>query len=280
MIQKIYISNYAIIEELEINFSEGFNVITGETGAGKSILLGALGLIMGNRADTKVLFDPSKKSVVEAVFHVENYNLQPFFEEYDLDYDKEVIIRREITSSGSSRAFVNDTPVKLNILKPLGNALIDMHRQFDMLDIHNPSFQMGMLDALAGNVQLIEQFKKAYKAYLSKIRELTSLKEQKIAKENEMDFIRFQLSELHEIVLDPTIITKNETKLQVLSNAEEIKSVCLATNNQVIENEQSIINQLTDISIGLKQISQFDQELTNLYDRTLECIEELRDIST
>ena len=142
MIKKLHIKNYAIIDELEIHFSEGLTIITGETGAGKSILLGALGLIMGKRADTKSLFLENKKSIVEGIFDIGKYHLQSFFNTNDIDYDDELIIRREITPSGKSRAFVNDTPVNLGVLKQLSSSLIDLHQQFDNMDIHQISFQL------------------------------------------------------------------------------------------------------------------------------------------
>ena len=136
MIQKLLIKNYAIIEELEINFSSGLTIITGETGAGKSILLGALGLIMGNRADTKSLYDQEKKCIIEAYFQVKKYKVKGFFEEHEIDYDDEVIVRRELTPSGKSRAFINDTPVNLKMLQQLSGSLIDLHQQFDLSLIH------------------------------------------------------------------------------------------------------------------------------------------------
>ncbi len=151
MIDRLIIKNYAIIEEQEIVFSDGLTIITGETGAGKSILLGALGLIMGRRTDTKMLYEGDRKCIVEGHFHIGKYRLRPFFEEYDIDYDEELVVRREITPSGKSRAFVNDTPVRLNILQQLSGSLIDLHQQFDTLDIHNVSFQLRMIDALANN---------------------------------------------------------------------------------------------------------------------------------
>lgn len=150
MIRSLYIHNYAIIDELSIHFSDGLTIITGETGAGKSILLGALGLIMGKRADTKALYNLNEKCLVEGYFDVRTYDLKGFFQANDLDYDDEVILRREILPSGKSRAFINDTPVTLNLLQELSNALVDLHQQFDSLDIHNVSFQLRMLDALAG----------------------------------------------------------------------------------------------------------------------------------
>ena len=151
MIERLHIRNYAIIEELTIDFSKGLTIITGETGAGKSILLGALGLVMGRRADIKSLYNLDTKCTIEGFFNVEAYDLQRFFDEHDLDFDPQVVIRREITPSGKTRAFVNDSPVNLKILQRLASSLIDLHQQFDTLDIQSEDFQLKMLDALANN---------------------------------------------------------------------------------------------------------------------------------
>ncbi len=165
MIQRLYIRNYAIIDELEIRFSDALTTITGETGAGKSILLGGLGLIMGKRADTRSLYQTDKKCIIEGVFDVSKYKLRAFFEQHDLDYDSEVVVRREITPSGKSRAFVNDSPVNIKLLQQLSASLIDLHQQFDTLDIHNVSFQLRMLDALANNGQRLQKYQALYRSY-------------------------------------------------------------------------------------------------------------------
>ena len=201
MIKKLSIRNYAIIEELEINFPGGLTIITGETGAGKSILLGALGLIMGGRADSKSLHDETKKCVIEGVFEVDKYRLQPFFEENDLDYLAECIIRRELSPSGKSRAFVNDTPVRLGTLKQLTGSLIDLHEQFDTLDIHNVSFQLRMMDALAGNDALLQDYQSHYKKYIADKKRLLQLIEQSERSSQETDFLQFQLNEFNEVEL-------------------------------------------------------------------------------
>ena len=165
MIQRLYIRNYAIIDEVDINFSKQLNIITGETGAGKSIILGALGLIMGNRAETRVLKNQGKKCIIEAHFDILHYDLRNFFEEKDLDYDTELTIRREITPSGKSRAFVNDSPVKLGVLRNLSARLLDLHQQFDTLDIHSEDFQLEMIDAIARNKENLSTYRKLFKTY-------------------------------------------------------------------------------------------------------------------
>ena len=201
LIKKLSIRNYAIIEELEINFPGGLTIITGETGAGKSILLGALGLIMGGRADSKSLYDETKKCVIEGVFKVDKYKLHSFFQENDLDYLTECIIRRELSPSGKSRAFVNDTPVRLDILKQLTGALIDLHEQFDTLDIHNVSFQLRMMDALAGNDALLHEYQSHFKKYTSDKKKLLNLIWQNERSSQETDFLQFQLDEFNETEL-------------------------------------------------------------------------------
>ena len=201
MINSLQIQNYALIETREINFSKGLTIITGETGAGKSILLGALGLIMGNRADTKVLYHEDKKCIVEAIFDISHYNLKSFFKENDLDYDKELVIRREISPSGKTRAFVNDSLVNLKILQQLSSSLIDLHQQFDTLDIHNVSFQLRLVDALAGNKKVLAEYQKAFEEYQGNRRKLNKLIQQSSQNAKELDFLEFQLNEFNEAEL-------------------------------------------------------------------------------
>ena len=176
MLQKLSISNYALISSLSVDFDNGFSVITGETGAGKSILLGALGFLLGNRADTNILFDDTKKCIVEGVFILHDDRWKSFFEENDIDYDEECIIRREINPQKKSRVFINDTPVSLQILKELGSRLVDIHSQHDSLLLCNPDFQLALLDDAADNNLLLTQYKKAYHDYVSAKNELDKLR--------------------------------------------------------------------------------------------------------
>ena len=169
MLKSLKVNNYAIIENLEIQFSSGFNIITGETGAGKSILIGALGLIMGNRADTKVLFDLKQKCIVEANFDINAYDLKAFFTENELDYEADLILRREILPNSKSRAFVNDTPVNLKVVKELTGFLLDMHQQFDTLGLNNPEVQMNLLDAYSSNSGKLAVYEVKFHEYQSKM---------------------------------------------------------------------------------------------------------------
>jgi len=172
MLKNLFIQNYAIIEELTMKFGEKLNIITGETGAGKSILTGALGLIQGNRADTKVLYDNDKKCIVEAEFQVDNPKIKKLFKEQDIDYDTQIFIRRSISPAGKSRAFVNDEPVNLQFLKALSGILVDMHRQFDTLGINDEDTQINILDSYAKNIKAVQKYQIEYSSYRAKSNEL------------------------------------------------------------------------------------------------------------
>ena len=279
MIKSLQIQNYALIESLEIHFSSGLTIVTGETGAGKSILLGALGLIMGNRADTKVLYHLDRKCFVEAIFEISKYDLKSFFEKNDLDYDTELVIRREITPSGKSRAFVNDSPVNLKILQQLSSSLIDLHQQFDTLDIHNVSFQLRLIDALAGNKSVLSEYQIAFEEYQSDKRKLHKLRTQSEQNAKEQDFLQFQLEEFNHAELIEGEQERLEQELKRLSNAEDIKRNALSTYQYLNESEQSIISQLEEIGLNLSAISKFGKELEALNDRFSGIVAELEDLS-
>ena len=278
MIKNLLIKNYAIIESLEIEFSSGLTIITGETGAGKSILLGALGLIMGQRADSKVLYEENKKCVVEAAFDIKQYGLKFFFKENDIDYDEELIVRREISPSGKSRAFVNDTPVNLKLVKQLSAALIDLHHQFDTLDIHRQDFQLKMLDALAGNKSLLEDYGKTFSLYQSAKKELSALQQTSAQTGRELEFVNFQLKELLEAELVAGEQVKLEESLSQLSHAEEVKNNLLVSMQQLFENEQSISEQLTEVANLLHTAGQVNVKVETAANRFGALIEELNDI--
>ncbi len=279
MIDRILIKNYAIIENLEIDFSDHLTIITGETGAGKSILLGALGLIMGQRADARALYQEGKKCIVEGVFNVGKYGLQDFFDDNDIDYDNEVFIRREITPSGKSRAFINDTPVNLKLLKRLSSALIDLHQQFDNLDIHEVSFQLRMIDALANNKKILKKYKEKYDKYAADKRRLEELIEQNENANNELDFLEFQLNELNELSLSVGEETELEAELNQLSNSEGIKSALSQGFQMISESEQAITGQLKTVANSIDGIIDFHPKIKSIANRLESLILELDDLA-
>ncbi len=279
MIQRLHIKNYAIIEELNIDFSDKLTVITGETGAGKSILLGALGLIMGKRGDTKVLYNKEAKCIVEGTFAVAKYKIQAFFDKNDIDYDDEVVIRREFTPSGKSRSFINDTPANLTLLRELTDVLIDLHQQFDTLDIHNVSFQLRMIDALAGNEKLLGTYQSLYRQYQSNKRDLKKLTEQNDNAAREMDFLNFQLQEFNEASLMPGEQKELETNITRLTNAEDIKRTLSAAFQNLSESESSILSQMETLSIELNQVRKMHPKLSVCIDRYESIVLELKDLS-
>jgi len=280
MIQRLLINNYALIDELEIDFSKGLTIITGETGAGKSILLGALGLIMGNRADTKVFYHTDKKCIVEGFFEISRYGLREFFDEKDIDYDDEIVIRRELTPAGKSRAFVNDTPVKLKTLGQLTAAIIDLHQQFDTLDIHNVSFQMRMMDALAGNYPALEKYQLEYSTYQKNKRQLANLVDRNQSAATEIDFLNFQLQEFNGAELIADEDKKMETELARLTNAEDIKKTLSQAYQLMNDDEQSVIDQLEKVSLALGEIKDYHPDVAKIYDRYDGILMELRDLSS
>ena len=279
MIISLEIQNYAIIEKLHVALDKGLNIITGETGAGKSILLGALGLIMGKRADTKVLYHQDRKCIVEASFNIKSYDLKGFFEANNLDYDIELIIRREISPVGKSRAFVNDTPVTLAILQELTKSLVDMHQQFDTLDIHSSKWQMEVLDSLAGNTKLLSAYQLEFKEYKVAEKRLKTLEKEAANALKELDYITFQFAELDEASLEFDEQESKEQLLNRLAGTEDIQRIANSAYFAIDESEQSIINQLQIISQDLDNIKELDPKLSESYDRVLSSLEELRDIA-
>lgn len=279
MLKKLYIQNYAIIEQLDLHLDKGLTIITGETGAGKSILLGALGLIMGKRADSKVLFDENKKCVVEADFDIKSYKLESFFEEHDLDYDQNLIIRREIAASGKSRAFINDTPSTLTIVKELTAYLIDMHQQFDTLGLQQKSFQITLLDAVAGNQNHLQLYQEQYKKYQTDKRKLDQLISQEQTANQELEFILFQLKEFDEVSLVSGEEKELNQNLSLMESAESIKELAQRMDFMIAQADSSISQQLTQISNELSSLDSDDATLRSIYERVIASTEELLDIS-
>lgn len=279
MIKKLLIQNYALIEALELEFPSGLTIITGETGAGKSILLGALGLIMGNRADSRSLFDENKKCVVEAYFSIEKYGLASFFENNEIDYEDDLIIRRELTPAGKSRSFINDTPVNLKMLQDLSAELIDLHQQFDTSDIHDQNFQLKMVDALADNAHLLTKYRKEFREYAALKKQRDEIISMSQASQREIEFLNFQWDELDKANLQLGEEDSLEEELTRLTHAEDIKRVLGATFSQLEESETSILTQLSDIAQSLSHVRRFDDEVGRLYERLATSQIELRELS-
>ncbi len=279
MIQSLSIRNYALIEALELRPEPTLNIITGETGAGKSILLGAVGLLLGKRADVKVLYDASQKCVVEGVFEVEQLNLQPLFEAADLDYESECVIRREISPTGKSRAFVNDTPVTLDVLKELGLRLVDIHSQHESLALGNSQFQLQTLDKIAQHEELLTAYQDQYNTYVASQKELESLKQQSQEASKDLDYQKFILQELSDANLQTGEKEDLEKELNLLEHAEEIKEKLTGAVHLLDESETSILNQLREVSQMIGKIADLRENLQAMPERLESCSIELKDIA-
>ena len=278
MLQKLSISNYALISSLSIEFDNGFTVITGETGAGKSILLGALGFVLGNRADSNILFDDTKKCVVEASFALNNERLKSFFEENDIDFEEECIIRRELNPQKKSRSFVNDTPVSLQVLKELGSHLVDIHSQHDSLLLCNPDFQLSLLDDAANNQELLTEYKKSYKEYTSARNELESLRKKALNNIDENDYLKFQLDELVKSELQDNEYDELAQRIEILENQEEISRL-LNESTMILENsETSVLDGINTLLYNVDKLKRYISELDSMSERLNSVKIELRDI--
>jgi len=280
MIQKLHIQNYAIIDALGIDFSGRMNVITGETGAGKSILMGALSLILGDRADTAVLLEKDKKCFVEGTFTLAGKKeVLSFFKDNDLDIEEEIVIRREIAPSGKSRAFVNDTPVNLEQLRKLSAHLVDLHRQFDTLELGESDFQREVLDALAGQTPALEKYQTVYRAWQTAGRELAKLQEQKAQFNKEVDYNKFLFDELNDAGFKDNELEDLDQELKLLSNAEGIRTALNKVYYELREGEQPMVQQLKSLQHSLQSFSAFHPELPLLSERMQSVQIELQDIA-
>lgn len=279
MLTSLLIKNYALIKHLEIQPEVGLNIITGETGAGKSIMLGAMGFLMGNRADTKALFDENEKCVVEGNFDISKLGLQSFFENIDLDYESTCLIRREIAPTGKSRAFVNDTPVTLDILKSLGVYLMDIHSQHDTLLLNTNAYQLALVDTFAGNQSLLDQYLTSYKSYKIAEKSLQTLKANADVLKKEFDYNRFLLDELLLAKLVGEEQTELEEELLILENAEEVKRKLSSAFDYLNNSELSILGLLKDTSLALSGISNISEKYAVLKERVNSSLIELQDVS-
>lgn len=279
MLQKLTIKNYAIIDHLEVDFSGNLNVITGETGAGKSILLGALSLILGERADPGVLYDKQSKCVIEGAFKVKKTQVAGFFQQYELDLEDQLIIRREISTAGKSRAFINDTPVNLSQLGELSQYLVDLHQQFDTLDLEKSDFQREVLDALVNQPTLHQQYHQLFLRYLQVQKQLKQLQDQRNSANKELDYNKFLLDELNDAAFAPNEIEELDAELKILSHAEEIRTTLTRAYFQLKEDEQPILSQLRQIQTSVQGLSAFHKEAPAIAARLQSAYLELQDIT-
>jgi DNA repair protein RecN (Recombination protein N) len=281
MLRKLSIQNYTIIDELEINFSSHLNILTGETGAGKSIIVGALGLILGQRADSTTLLNKERKCIVEGVFNSRDDNEQVtiFLKENDLDVQDELVIRREIAPNGKSRAFVNDTPVNLAQLQYITSLLVDLHQQFDTLEIGETDFQREVLDALAGNSSLLKEYRQLYLNAQRVKAKFENLKNKKTQFDKEFDYNQFQFNELDEAAFKANELENIEVELKMLTNAEGIKTALAKAYYELEEAETPLLRQLKSILSQVQHFSELHPHLPELVKRLESTYIELQDIA-
>lgn len=280
MLTNLIISNYALIESIEINFNKGFSIITGETGAGKSIMLGALSLILGERVEPKAIRDKDKKSVIEAVFDLSGYELKEYFNDNDLEYDaSECILRREILSNGRSRAFINDTPVTINQLRDLSLRLIDIHSQHNNLLLADSHYQLTIIDSIAGNNALLSSYTKAFSEYNSVKNRLFELTERIAHNKTDEEYTRFLLSQLSDLNLKADEEATLEEEQNTLSNITEIKSSLWEISNILNNDDDSVISRLISATSKLSFLARIYSPSVEIKDRIDSTIIELKDIS-
>lgn len=280
MLTKLHIQNYAIIDEIEINFSNSLNIITGETGAGKSILMGALSLILGERADSSVLVNSTKKCFIEGVFSTHDKpEVNAFLQQYELDAEDELVLRREIAANGKSRAFINDTPSTVQQLKQLASLLVDLHQQFDTLELGDSDFQREVLDALAGNEPVLNEFKKLFQQWQLISKELEQLKEQKNAFTKEADYHQFLFDELNELSFKENELEELDQELKILSSAEGIKSALTKVFYELRESEQPVVTTIKQLIQQLQPFADMHKDLAAIIVRLQSTQVELQDIA-
>jgi DNA repair protein RecN (Recombination protein N) len=278
MLKKLSVNNYVLIDQLDIRLEKGLSIITGETGAGKSIILGALGMLSGQRVDASLLLNKEKKCIVEAVFEIAPYHLQEFFSEHELDYDKETTVRREINTEGKSRAFVNDTPVGLALLKELSSKLLDIHSQHETLLLSDGKFQMHVLDAYAGNVKQLEKYKVDYKNVKELRKELTLLKEAEKQSKADLDYFTFQFDELNSVQLISGEQELLEQEQERLEHSEDILLQLGKAIGILRDEDDNIIAQLLSVQQSLNAIKKYDEKFSLLAERINSSLVELKDV--
>ena len=280
MLKSLSISNYALISNLRIDFDEGFSVITGETGAGKSIIIGALSLVQGQRADTRVVMEGTQKSIVEAAFEIGNYRLQPFFEENELDYSPVCQVRREITVTGKSRAFVNDTPVSLNVLRELSLRLLDIHSQHENLLLSTENYQLQVVDTIAQNQTELTDYQIAFDEWNKAVAELQKLRREAARQSADLDYLQFQLNQLDEANLKAGELAELETELETLSHVEEIKRELLLADSLLSVDELNIRKLLKETENAIQKIKKYLTDANDWSERLLTLNIELKDIAS
>ena len=281
MLQSLFIRNFVLIDELHIRFDEGFSVVTGETGAGKSIILGALALVLGQRADSKSIQSGADKCVVEAVFNVSAYQLEDFFLSHDLEYDaKNCILRRELMSSGKSRAFINDTPAPLSVVKALGDRLIDVHSQHQNLLLADTQFQMNVVDIMAKTESLLVAYRREYDRYQSVVRQLEELKALAAKSRQDEDYLRFQVEELRAAQLTAGEQEELEAELETLSHTEEIKSALYKVTDNLIGEERGVVQQLKEALHDVEALEAYFPKAKDFADRLRSAWTDMADLAS
>ncbi len=279
MIKSLSIRNYALIQELEMSPDPKLNIITGETGAGKSIMLGAVGMLLGNRVDSKILLNENQKCFIEGLFDVSGYKLETLFEEENLDFEKECVIRREISPSGKSRAFVNDTPTTLMVLKRIGEKLLDVHSQHQSLRLGDNQYQLEVLDAFASHSALLESYKEAFSIYDSTQKKLVNLEQRASESIENADYKEFLFKELTEANLDNLDKDTLEKELEVVEHAEDIKQKLAQSIGMLEESEIAILHQLSEVKSFLQSLANFSKELNSVSERIGSANIELKDLT-
>lgn len=280
MLKTLRVNNFAIIDQLEIDFHPGMTTITGETGAGKSILLGALKLVLGERADLKTLKNSNEKCIIEAVFDIKDLDLQDFFKEYDLDYEDESILRRELLPSGKSRAFINDTPVKINDLHLLSEQLIDIHSQFNTPKIFEHDFQLSMLDIYGENKDLLKKYKKVYQSYIEVKKKIKEAQNSLENQSQDLDYKLHLWEELSNANLRLQELEFLESEIKALSNVEEILAILGEAYQFLDHPEMGIVSQLNEASNKINKITSYSNDIKHLYERMISAKIELDDITS
>ena len=279
MLVKLFVQNYALIKDLDFQLENGLTIITGETGAGKSILLGALSLILGTRADTSVLLEKNEKCIVEGTFRIEDYDLSEFFTSNELDYEPATILRREINPAGKSRAFINDTPVTINLLKELGSKLIDIHSQHQTLMLSDNSFQLNVIDSFAGTTKLTGEYTTAYSNYRKLKKEYFEIKEKADRNTADLEYYQFQLNQLEEARLVRGEQEELEKEQEILSHAEEIKAALENSAGLFTSDSISILSMMKEVKVNLGKIRSFMPDIENILARADSSYIELNDLA-